>query len=62
MIARLSSRRQFVIPKSIASAMCLKPGDMLNVVKEKNTIVLIPVEIVERKVAKSKKGDKHADL
>ena len=48
MIARLSSRRQLVIPKSIASAKHLKPGDILNVVREKNTIVLIPVDFVER--------------
>ena len=40
MIARLSSRRQLVIPKSIATALRLNPGDLLDVVQKKNAVIL----------------------
>ena len=49
MIARLSSRRQLVIPKSIAAGLRLKPGDLLNVTLKENTVILTPVDVVERK-------------
>ena len=49
MIAHLSSRRQLVIPKSIADALRLKTGDLLDVTLKKNTIILTPVDVVERK-------------
>ena len=48
MLAKLSSRRQFVIPKSIAVALHLNPGDLLNVTRKNNSIVLTPVDIEER--------------
>ncbi len=48
MLAKLSSRRQFVVPKSIAMALHLKPGDLLNVTRKNNSIVLTPVDIEER--------------
>ena len=51
MIARLSSRRQLVIPKPIATALRLRTGDLLDVVQKKNTVILTPVDIVERKDA-----------
>jgi AbrB family looped-hinge helix DNA binding protein len=51
MIARLSSRRQLVIPKPIAAALRLREGDLLDVVRKKNTVILTPVDIVERKDA-----------
>ena len=51
MIARLSSRRQLVIPKSIATALRLSQGDLLDVVQKENTVVLTPVDIVKRKDA-----------
>ena len=56
MIARLSSRRQLVIPKSIATALRLTPGDLLNVVRKNNTVVLTPVDIVERKDTRKRRG------
>ena len=56
MLARLSSRRQLVIPKSIATALRLTPGDLLNVVQKNNTVVLTPVDIVERKDTRKRRG------
>ena len=56
MIARLSSRRQLVIPKPIAAALRLTPGDLLNVVRKNNTVVLTPVDIVERKDTRKRQG------
>ena len=53
MIARLSSRRQLVIPKSIAGALRLKTGDLLDVTLKENTIILTPVDVVERKGTRS---------
>ena len=50
-LARLSSRMQLVIPRSIAGALWLKPGDLLNVEKKNNTILMTPVEVVEKKKA-----------
>ncbi|MCK4262030.1 AbrB/MazE/SpoVT family DNA-binding domain-containing protein [bacterium] len=48
MLAKLSTRRQFVIPKAIATILHLKPGDLLNVVRKNNSVVLTPVDIEER--------------
>jgi len=46
MIAKLSSKNQVTIPKSIADAFALKKGDVLDVVREGNYIIMIPKEVI----------------
>lgn len=48
MLAKLSSRRQLAIPKTIAGVLHLKQGDLLDVVRKDNSIILTPVDIEER--------------
>lgn len=48
MLAKLSRRRQFAIPKKLADSLHLKEGDFLKVEKKENSLVITPVEIEER--------------
>ena len=48
MLAKLSRRRQFAIPKKLAEALHLKEGDFLKIEKKENSLVITPVEIEER--------------
>jgi bifunctional DNA-binding transcriptional regulator/antitoxin component of YhaV-PrlF toxin-antitoxin module len=50
MIAKLSSHRQFVVPKEIANQLALKEGDFLKItlVREQGGFLAIPVDVEER--------------
>lgn len=46
MIARVSSRHQVTIPKTIAEAFNLKKGDVLEVERQGHKIIMIPKEVI----------------
>ena len=46
MVIKVSSKHQVTIPKSIADAFDLKRGDVLEVKKEGNKIIMIPKEVI----------------
>ena len=46
MISKISSKNQITIPKRIADALDLKKGDILEVEKKGNKIVMIPKEVI----------------
>ena len=50
MLAKLSSHRQFVVPKQIADQLALKKGDILKItlVRETGGFLVIPVDVEER--------------
>jgi len=46
MITTVSSRHQITIPKSIAVMFNLKKGDVLEVERQDNKIIMIPKEVI----------------
>lgn len=46
MITTVSSRHQITIPKSIAVMFDLKKGDVLEVERQDNKIIMIPKEVI----------------
>jgi AbrB family looped-hinge helix DNA binding protein len=46
MVVKMSSKHQVTIPKAIADAFSLKKGDVLEVTRKGNYIVMIPKEVV----------------
>ena len=50
MLAKLSSHRQFVVPKEIADQLAIKEGDFLKItlLKEKGGFFVVPVDVEER--------------
>ncbi len=46
MITTVSSRHQITIPKSIAAMFDLKKGDVLEVERQDNKIIMIPKEVI----------------
>ncbi len=46
MIVKVSSKHQITIPKDIAEAFNLKKGDVLEVERKKNKIVMIPKDVI----------------
>ena len=46
MIIRVSSRHQVTIPSAIATAFHLRKGDVLEVEKKGNAIVMVPKEVI----------------
>lgn len=46
MIATVSSRHQITIPKAIAIMFDLKKGDVLEVERQDNKIIMVPKEVV----------------
>ncbi len=46
MVVKISSKNQVTIPKDIANIFRLRKGDVLDVIKEGNKIVMIPKEII----------------
>ena len=46
MVIKVSSKHQITIPKDIADAFDLKKGDILEIEKKGNTIVMTPKEII----------------
>lgn len=46
MIATVSSRHQITIPKAIAVMFDLKKGDVLEVERQDNKIIMIPKEVI----------------
>lgn len=46
MVVKLSSKNQVTIPKDIAELFNLRKGDVLDVSKEGNKIVMIPKEVI----------------
>ncbi len=47
-ISKLSSRRQFVVPKDIATQLHLKEGDLLKITRHGAGFYVIPVDVEER--------------
>lgn len=45
MIVKVSSKHQITIPKDIASAFNLKKGDVLDIKRKENKIVMVPKEV-----------------
>ncbi|MBI4352954.1 MAG: AbrB/MazE/SpoVT family DNA-binding domain-containing protein [Candidatus Omnitrophica bacterium] len=45
MFVKVSSKNQVTIPKAIAVVFSLKKGDLLEIEREKNRIVMIPKEV-----------------
>ena len=46
MIVKISSKNQVTIPKNIANIFRLRKGDVLDVSKEGNKIIMIPKEVI----------------
>ena len=46
MIIKISSKKQITIPKNIADAFNLKRGDVIEIAKIKNHIVMTPKEVL----------------
>ncbi len=46
-ISRLGQRRQIVIPKRLCEELSLREGDFIEVIREKNNIVLKPKTLVD---------------
>ena len=46
MIMKISSKNQITIPKDIASYFHLRKGDVLEIEKKDNKIIMIPKEVV----------------
>lgn len=46
MIMKISSKNQITIPKDIASYFHLKKGDVLEIEKKDNKIIMIPKEVI----------------
>lgn len=46
MVVKVSTKHQVTIPKDIADAFHLKRGDVLEVEREGNRIIMIPKEII----------------
>lgn len=46
MIMKISSKNQITIPKEIASYFHLKKGDVLEIEKNDNKIIMIPKEVI----------------
>ena len=47
-VSKLSSRRQFVVPKDIADQLHLKEGDLLKVTSHGAGFYVVPVDVEER--------------
>jgi len=46
MVVKISSKNQVTIPKDIANIFRLRKGDVLEVSKEGNKIIMIPKEVI----------------
>jgi len=46
MVVKISSKHQVTIPKEIADAFDLKKGDVLEVMRKGNKIIMIPKEVI----------------
>lgn len=46
MVVKVSSKHQITIPKDIADAFSLKKGDVLEIERKKNKIIMIPKEVI----------------
>jgi AbrB family looped-hinge helix DNA binding protein len=46
MVVKISSKHQITIPKDIAEAFNLKKGDVLEIERIKNKIIMIPKEVI----------------
>ncbi|MCK4851717.1 MAG: AbrB/MazE/SpoVT family DNA-binding domain-containing protein [Candidatus Omnitrophica bacterium] len=46
MVVKVSSKHQVTIPKNIAEAFDLKKGDVLEVTRKGNKIVMVPKEVI----------------
>jgi AbrB family looped-hinge helix DNA binding protein len=46
MLTKISSKHQITIPKNIALAFDLKKGDIMDIEKKGNKIIMIPKEVV----------------
>jgi len=46
MIVKISSKHQITIPRDIAKAFHLKKGDVLDVERKGNKIIMIPKEVI----------------
>ncbi|MBU4305457.1 MAG: AbrB/MazE/SpoVT family DNA-binding domain-containing protein [Candidatus Omnitrophica bacterium] len=46
MVVKVSSKNQVTIPKDIAEAFNLKKGDVLEVERQGNKIIMIPKEVI----------------
>ncbi|MFH1877766.1 MAG: AbrB/MazE/SpoVT family DNA-binding domain-containing protein [Candidatus Omnitrophota bacterium] len=46
MVIKVSSKHQVTIPKEIANVFDLKKGDVLEVIRKGNQIIMIPKEVI----------------
>ena len=56
MIVTLQARNTVTIPRELRTALCLEPGDPLEVHVEQGRLVLTPVAVVPRSVQLSETG------
>lgn len=47
-VSKLSSRRQFVVPKGLADQLHLKEGDLLKISRQGAGFYVVPVDVEER--------------
>lgn len=46
MVVKISSKHQVTIPKGIAEAFHLKKGDVLEIARQGNRIIMVPKEVI----------------